>query len=96
MNYKPNPIDTSDVVLTDEIIKIAELLAKNTHEIWAKNKIEEGYSYGEVTDDYQKTHNSLVPYELLPDSKKEYDFNISLEYIKVLIKIGFQIERRGK
>jgi len=93
MEYIPNPIDTSDIILSDEIIKIAELLSKNTHEIWARGKIEEGYNFGEVTDDVSKTHNCLVPYEKLPNTQKEYDFNTSLESIKLLLKLGFHIVR---
>ena len=31
--YIPNPIDTSNIILDEEILKLADLLAKNTHEI---------------------------------------------------------------
>ena len=39
--YVPTPIDTKDVVLTTDILELCELLAKNTHEVWSKNRIKE-------------------------------------------------------
>lgn len=35
----------------------------------------------------------MVPYEELSDSEKEYDINTALETIKLIIKLGFKIER---
>jgi len=32
VNYKPEPIDTSEVKLSDEILDLTELLAKNAHD----------------------------------------------------------------
>ena len=39
MNYKPLPIDTNDVILTDDIMELSELIAKNTHEVWSAGRI---------------------------------------------------------
>ncbi|NEQ77956.1 MAG: DUF4071 domain-containing protein [Okeania sp. SIO2C9] len=92
MNYKPDPIDTSKVNLTTEHLKITELLAKNTHEIWAKQRFYEGWKYGKNRDDAQKLHPGLVPYEELPESEKEYDRVVSMGVIKTLLAIGYRIE----
>lgn len=96
MPYKPNPIDTSHIQLPNEILEVAETLAKNTHEVWAKGKLDEGYSFGPETSAEAKTHKNLVPYEELSDEDKAYDVTTSLETIKVLIKLGFTIERTEK
>ena len=48
-SFVPAPIDTSKITLPDSIESISSLLAKNIHEVWSKNKIEAGYSYGEVS-----------------------------------------------
>ena len=37
------------VVLPDPVMRVRESLARNIHEVWAKNKIEAGYSYAEVS-----------------------------------------------
>lgn len=39
---------------------------KESHEAWAKLKIEEGWTYGPIKDPEAKTHPCLLPYEQLP------------------------------
>ena len=49
--YVPNPVDTSDIILPEEMIELTEKIAKNTHDVWAIGRIKEGWKYGEVRDD---------------------------------------------
>ncbi|MGE5403541.1 MAG: RyR domain-containing protein [Candidatus Saccharibacteria bacterium] len=91
MTYKPNPIDTSSVVLTDEVLKLTELLAKNTHEMWARQRIADGWEYGPQRDDKDKKHPCLISYEELPESEKEYDRSTALETLKVMVALGYTI-----
>ena len=89
--YNPNPIDTSDVVLTPELLALTEKLAENTHDVWAHGRIEQGWQYGETRDDEKKLHPCLIPYGDLPESEKEYDRNTALETIKLIHKLGYFI-----
>ena len=89
--YKPNPIDTSDIILDKEILKLADMLAKNTHEVWAKNRISEGWTYGKERNDEIKTTPCLVPYEELTENEKNYDMDTSLETLKLIKKLGYKI-----
>lgn len=89
--YVPEPIDTSDVEVGAEVLAVAELLAENTHEVWAKGRADEGWVYGEKLDREKKIHPLLVPYSELPDSEKEYDRRTSIETLKLLIKLGVKI-----
>jgi ryanodine receptor 2 len=34
--YIPNPIDTTDVELSKELLELTEKIAENVHEVWAK------------------------------------------------------------
>jgi hypothetical protein len=36
-----------------------------------------------------------VPYEELTDSEKEYDRNTALETLKLVLKLGYKIEKEG-
>lgn len=54
--FEPEPINCDDVILSDEIKELAELLAKNTHQVWAKGRIEEGWVYGVERNDEKKTN----------------------------------------
>lgn len=95
MDYKPEPIDTSKVTINTKHLKLTELLAKNTHEIWAQQRIEEGWKFGPQRDDICKEHPGLVPYEELSESEKQYDRNTALGVIKVLLALGYRLEGEG-
>ena len=89
-NYIPQPIDTSDVQLPKELEPLLEAMAKNVHEIWAMERISKGWTYGEKRDDTFKHHPCLVAYEDLQE-EKVYDRNTSVETLKLILKLGFEI-----
>jgi hypothetical protein len=73
MAYQPKPLDTSKVELTSELLELAEMLAKNTHDVWAQQRLSQGWTYGPKRDDNLKHHPSLVLYEELSEQEKDYD-----------------------
>ncbi len=89
--YKPEPIDTSDVVLSEELTELKEQLARNVHEVWAEGRINDGWVYGEVRDDEKKTTPCLVPYEQLSEREKDFDRNTAYETLKLIKALGFDI-----
>jgi hypothetical protein len=91
-NYTPQPLDTSDVRLPNELEELVENMAKNVHEVWAQGRIEQGWTYGEERNDALKKHPCLVPYEDLPESEKEYDRNTAVSTLKLILKLGFTIQ----
>ena len=91
--YTPNPIDTSAISLPEEILELGEMLAKNTHENFVKMRIASGWSYGPQRDDIKKTNPTLIPYEDLPESEKEYDRVTSTETLKTILALGYRICR---
>lgn len=93
--YQPNPIDTGDIRLSDDILKLTELIAENAHEVWAKERIAEGWTYGEKKDGAMKTTPCLVPYQELPESEKDYDRNAALETLKLIQKLGYRIVKEN-
>lgn len=94
MEYRPAPRDTSDVVLPVPIRDLTELLARNTHENWARQRIADGWKHGPRRDDARKEHPSLVPYEELPESEKEYDRRTAMETVKTILALGYRIEKK--
>lgn len=91
--YIPSPMNTSDVILSDDLIQLTERIAENVHDVWAAGRIKEGWTYGEIKDSEQKTTPLLVPYSVLPDSEKEYDRATALETLKLIQKLGYRITR---
>lgn len=91
-NYTPQPIDTSDIQLPEELESLVEVMAKNVHEVWAQERIAQGWVYGKKRDDAKKHHPCLIAYENLPEEEKVYDRNTSIETLKLILKLGFKIE----
>jgi ryanodine receptor 2 len=91
MDYTPNLQDTADVRLRGDIMALAELLAENAHEVWARGRAAESWIYGPSRDDVQKLHPCLVPYSELPDSEKAYDRNAAIETLKWIVSLGYSI-----
>lgn len=92
-NYVPKPMDTSDVQLPVELDELVEMIAKNVHEVWAQNRMEEGWMYGEQRNDALKTHPCLIPYEELPEIEKAYDRDTAFGTLRLISKLGFKITK---
>lgn len=91
--YQPKPIDTSAIQLSDDLLGLTEKIAENVHDVWAVGRIKEGWTYGPVRDDAKKETPCLVPYAELPDNEKNFDRSTALETIKLILKLGYRIER---
>lgn len=93
--YTPHPIDTSDIQLPEELTPLLEAMAENVHEVWAQERINQGWTYGEKRDDTQKHHPCLVAYDDLTEEEKAYDRNTSVETVKLILRLGFSIEKKS-
>ena len=90
------PIDTSDIVLSDDIMELSELLARNTHAVWAQTRLKYGWKYGPERNDELKEHPCLVEYDKLSDEEKEYDRNTALETLKLITKLNYKIVKNDE
>lgn len=91
--YRPEPVDTSDVQLPPELEALGEAIAKNVHEVWSKNRMNDGWTYGAERNDSLRQHPCLVPYEELPESEKQYDRDTAFETLRLISKLGFRITK---
>jgi hypothetical protein len=92
VSYEPAPIDTSGVTLTAELLELTELLARNVHDLWARQRMAEGWRYGPERNDGRKEHPDLVPYDQLSEVEKAYDRQTAMESIKLILSLGYRIE----
>src|SRR5262245_9536616 len=95
MNYTPTPLDTSAVELPPVLLQLTERLAKNNHDLWARARFTEGWSYGPKRDDTAKTHPCLIPYEKLPESEREYDRITAIGALKTIVAMGYTITQKA-
>lgn len=93
--YTPKPVNTDQVVLSEELLTLTEKIAENVHDIWSLGRIAEGWTYGEKRDDVLKHNPCLVPYKDLSESEKEYDRKTALSTLKLIIASGYTIEKKN-
>ena len=90
--YNPEPIQLDGVTLSDSLIELREAIAENLHDVWAINRIKEGWTWGSERNDEKKQHPDLIPYCALPDSEKESDRLMAWNTLKLVKKLGFEIK----
>lgn len=91
--YTPKPFNTDNIELPEELLALTEKIAENVHEVWAQGRIAEGWTYGEKQDDVTKTTPCMVPYCELPESEKDFDRNTAMETLKLIVALGYKIEK---
>lgn len=92
--YEPSPIDLDDVELSEDLSELQEAIAENAHEIWAKNRRDQGWSYGPERNDQKKETPDMIPYCNLPESEKLYDREMAMQTLKLVKKLGFEIVKK--
>ena len=92
MSYRPAPIETSSVPLPLGLEALTERLAENAHDIWAAQRLADGWTFGPKRDDAAKKHPCLIPYAELPDSEKAYDRQAAMGTLKAMLALGYRIE----
>lgn len=92
-SYVPQPMDTSDIQLPEELNLLIEQMAKNVHEVWAQSRIAQGWAYGKERSDSLKLHPCLISYEELPELEKDYDRETALQTLKLICKLGYKITK---
>lgn len=92
--YIPAPLSTEGIELSEDLTLLIEEMARNVHEVWSAGRIKDGWKYGETRNDSLKTHPCLIPYEQLPESEREYDRQTATQTLKLIMKLGFEINKK--
>jgi class 3 adenylate cyclase len=89
---EPRTRDPSGLALPGFSAELGEVLARNAHEVWARERLAEGWTPGPHRDDARKQHPGLVPYEQLPESEKDYDRKITQSTLAAIVALGYRIQ----
>lgn len=82
------------IPIAPTITEILETLARNVHNRWMAGRLADGWKFGPKRDDEKKEHPSMIPYEELPETEKEYDRQTVLTTITGLLENGFEIQKK--
>lgn len=93
MTYVPKPVDTREIQLPGELMELTEKIAENVHEVWAQERLKQGWCYGPARDDEKKETPCLVPYGELPEAEKDYDRQTAISVLKLIAAMGYRIEK---
>ncbi|KAL5968425.1 Ryanodine receptor [Taenia solium] len=90
--YILSPKDLHGLKVTRELIDLAERLADNAHQIWAKRKVEELEEIGEplLLESWRCSPN-LVPYDILTDRERKRYRRLNHELIRYLRYWGYRL-----
>lgn len=94
--YTPAPADLSQVELPESLQELTEKIAENVHDVWAKSRMDQGWTYGKERNDEKKTHPCLVPYDELPEIEKDYDRHTATDTLRLVMKLGYDIIPRKR
>uniref|UniRef100_A0A915K5J2 B30.2/SPRY domain-containing protein n=1 Tax=Romanomermis culicivorax TaxID=13658 RepID=A0A915K5J2_ROMCU len=89
--FAPKPVDIAQIMLSAQVEAVTDKLAENMHELWAVNKIEDGWTYGDKRSESRRNHPCLTTYEKLGLSEKTYNLNLARDTIKAIIAMGYHI-----
>ncbi|BFZ07812.1 hypothetical protein BsWGS_10847 [Bradybaena similaris] len=90
--YKPNPLDLSGIILNEKMQELVDLLAENTHNVWAKDRIKHGWTYGLHEESTNKRTPHLVPYNKVDEHIKKANRDTAIEAVRTLLAYGYTIE----
>ncbi|CAF4732744.1 unnamed protein product, partial [Rotaria sp. Silwood1] len=90
--YKPQPLDLSNVNLSTKMDDLIELLAENTHNVWAAARIKDGFTYGVSDNPHHKRSPYLLPYSIIDDSIKKINRDTASETVRTLLAYGYTID----
>uniref|UniRef100_A0A670J4K8 Ryanodine receptor 1 n=1 Tax=Podarcis muralis TaxID=64176 RepID=A0A670J4K8_PODMU len=90
--YKPAPLDLNHIKLTPAQNTLVDKLAENGHNVWARDRVQQGWTYSVVQDIKNKRNPRLVPYSLLDERTKKTNRDSLREAVRTLIGYGYNIE----
>ncbi|XP_058262194.1 ryanodine receptor 2 isoform X15 [Hemibagrus wyckioides] len=91
-SYKPAPMDLSHIKLASTQEAMVDRLAENAHNVWARDRIRQGWTYGIQQDVKNKRNPRLVPYALLDERTKKSNKDSLREAVRTLLGYGYNLE----
>lgn len=90
--YKPAPLDLSAIELTTKMEELVDRLAENTHNVWARERISQNWTYGLNEDTEKRRSPHLVQYKDVDEAIKIANRNTASETVRTLLVYGYVLD----
>ena len=90
--YKPAPLDLSAIELTSKMEELVDRLAENTHNVWARERISQSWTYGLNEDSEKRRSPHLVNYKDVDEAIKIANRNTASETVRTLLVYGYVLD----
>uniref|UniRef100_A0A8B9LR02 Ryanodine receptor 2b (cardiac) n=1 Tax=Astyanax mexicanus TaxID=7994 RepID=A0A8B9LR02_ASTMX len=90
--YRPTPVDQSGISLSAGQEALVEALTENEHNLWARERIRQGWSYATQLDVKGKRSPQLVPFSLLEERIKCCSREAARDALGTLLGLGYAVE----
>ena len=82
--------------LPEDIQNLIEDLAEGVHDARARERMSQGWTYGEMRDDERKKTPALLPYSDLPEAEKKIDRNTVIVTLNLISRYGYKLTKAKK
>ncbi len=90
--YKPAPLDLSAIELNVKMEELVDQLSENTHNVWARERISQGWTYGLNEDTEKRRSPHLVHYSNVDEAIKVANRGTASETVKTLLVYGYVLD----
>jgi len=90
--YKPAPLDLSAIELNPKTEELVDKLAENTHNVWARERISQDWTYGLSEDTEARRSPHLVQYSDVDEAIKVANRAAASETVKTLLVYGYVLD----
>uniref|UniRef100_A0A3B4UXI4 Ryanodine receptor 2-like n=1 Tax=Seriola dumerili TaxID=41447 RepID=A0A3B4UXI4_SERDU len=87
--YRPAPVDLSHVFLSPAHEEVVNLLAENDHNVWARERIKQGWTYAAQQDVKAKRSPYLVPCSFLDERSRRAGKESVRDAVCTLLAYGY-------
>ncbi|KAG7226578.1 hypothetical protein INR49_003735 [Caranx melampygus] len=89
---KSMKLSPTHIKLTSTQEAMVDKLAENAHNVWARDRIHQGWTYGIQQDVKSRRNPRLVPYTLLDERTKKSNKDSLREAVRTLLGYGYNLE----
>lgn len=90
--YRPAPLELGDQQLSEHTTDLVQLIAENTHNVWCRDRIIQGWTHGPVEEQARKRTPHLVPFERVDPYIQQVNRDSAASSIRTLLAYGCTIE----